>query len=93
MSSNGKDNSPPPSILPHLRDAFEAAREGHQRSLDTLRDALCGYVDQLRHRGANPAEVERAVREQFAALEATSSQGTAPKWRTDFIDAILESCE
>ena len=92
ISSNWKNDGPPPPILPHLRDAFGAAREGHQRSLDALRDAVCAYVDELRHRGADAEDVERAVREQFDAMEADGPDEAA-QWRTDLIDAILESCE
>lgn len=93
MSSNWKDSGPPPPILPHLRDAFDAAREGHQGSLDALRDAVCAYVDELRHRGADDEDVVRAVREQFATMEEASPDEVQPPWRADLIDAILETCE
>ena len=93
MNSSWKNDGPPPPILPHLRDAFESAREGHQRSLDALRDALCAYVDELRHRGADTDDVERAVREQFATMEADAQDAAQPQWRIDFINAVLETCD
>lgn len=92
MSSKWKDGSPVP-ILPHLRDAFEAARMGHERSLDLLRAAVCAYVDELRHRGADADDVQQAVREQFAAMEGVASEETDANWRSDLIDAMLASCD
>ena len=92
MPSSWKNDGPPPPILPHLRDAFGAAREDHQHSLDALRIALCAYVDELRHRGADADDVLRVVREQFASIDA-DSPAPQPQWRIDFIDAILRTCD
>ena len=92
MSSNWKNDGPPPLILPHLRDAFDAAREGHQRSLDLLRDALCAYVEELRNRGADAEDVGRAVREQFVTMEAGAPDPTLLLWRANLIDAMIASC-
>jgi hypothetical protein len=92
VSSNWRNDGPPPPILPHLRDAFGAARIGYQHSLDALRDAVCAYADELRHRGADADDVAVAVREQFEEMEADAPD-EATQWRTDLIDAILLTCE
>jgi hypothetical protein len=93
MSGDWKDPGRPSPILPHLRDAFLAAREGHQLSLDTLRDAVCGYVAELRHRGADDEDVQAAVLEQMEAMTALEPDEAAPQWKTDLMIEILASCD
>lgn len=93
MSSNWRDPGPPSPILPHLRDAFAAAREGHQRSLDTLREAVCGYVAELRYRGADDEDVQDAVLDLMDSMTALEPDESAPQWKMDLMTEILASCD
>jgi hypothetical protein len=78
--------------LPEQLDAaLRAARAGHHVSFESLRGAVCVYIDELIVAGL----ADDAIRERVAAAfqEVSAEAHDAPAgWNEDLIDELIARC-
>lgn len=89
MMQDGKESDRGPEVPPPLRRALESARQGHKESMDSLRDAVCAYVDQLKSRDLDATEIRVAV------LDAIDKErdGREREWGSELFEVIITSCD
>jgi len=85
---------PPIAVPKDLRDALHLAQQNHLSSADTLRSAVCDYVDEMRGNGIPYDDIVRSVRNLVGKhyRDAARSQDTM-KENARLVETMIEWCK
>lgn len=94
MSGKSEDRGNESPIPQYLRDALQGAQHNHQRSLETLRVAMCEYVDDLREKGISFKDVMKEVHVVIAELDGKllPRSPSAAQMNDRTVDMIVRWC-
>jgi hypothetical protein len=91
---NARNGGKQPSLTPELQQKLQTASQQHHLSLDTLHDAVCGYLDELRLAGMQREEAFEAVRAFVVRAQERSSAASGPAEMNERLFAQIEAwCE
>jgi hypothetical protein len=94
-SEDRKSSLSPPSAVPQqLRDALHLAQQNHLASVDTLRSAVCDYVDEMRESGIPYDDVVRAVQNLVGQHYRTAQRSPdVRKENAQMVQTMIQWCK
>lgn len=75
-----------------MGEALRAARSGRRVSVETLRGAVCTYIDEMTAAGVGGEDMRQRVFSVFQVVSAEAPLDAGNLWSAELVDELIAWC-